>query len=69
MDTKGLLRVARRIEALEKEIFRLKNQAKQIVASQGAEQLGRKGKKMSAAARKKISEAMRRRWAAVKKKA
>ena len=67
MDTKRLLTVARRIEALEGQLANLKNEARQIVAGQVTSPI-RKGRKMSAAARKKISEAMRKRWAAIKKR-
>ncbi|MGB7623470.1 MAG: hypothetical protein WBN92_14050 [Terriglobia bacterium] len=67
MDTKRLLTVAKRIEVLEGQLASLKNEARQIVAGQLASPL-RKGKKMSAAARRKISEAMKRRWAVIKKK-
>jgi hypothetical protein len=68
MDTKRLLTVAKRIEGLEGQLASLKNEARQIVAGQTASPL-RKGKKMSAAARRKISEAMKRRWAVIKKRA
>ncbi len=68
MDTKRLLMVARRIESLESEITKLKAEARAIVAGQGGG-VGRVKRTMSAAAKRKISEAMRRRWAAIKKKA
>jgi hypothetical protein len=68
MDTKRLLTVVRRIKGLEAQLANLKSEARKIVAGQAIAPL-RKGKKMSAAARRKISEAMKRRWAVVKKKA
>jgi hypothetical protein len=67
MDTKRLLAVAKKIEALEGQLVGLKNEARKIVAGQVAAPI-RKGRKMSAAARRKISEAMKRRWAAIKKR-
>ena len=68
MNTKRLLTVARRIEALEGQLANLENEARQIVAGQVTTPL-RKGRRMSKAARRKISEAMRKRWAAIKKRA
>ena len=65
MDTKKLLGVARRIETLEAQLAALKNEARQIVTGQGGAAPAKK-RKMSAEAKKRISEAMRRRWAAVK---
>jgi uncharacterized protein (UPF0335 family) len=66
MNTKRLLAVARKIENLEHQLAALKGEAKRLVGG-SAGPAGFKTKKMSAAARKKISDAMRRRWAAVKR--
>ena len=65
MDTRKLLGVAKRIETLEAQLAALKNEARQIVTGQAITALPKK-RKMSAAAKKKISEAMRRRWANVR---
>jgi hypothetical protein len=66
MDTKRLLVVAQRIEKLEKRISNLKNEARGIVAGVAVTAVPKR--KMSAAAKKKISEAMKRNWAARRKR-
>ncbi|MDD5543457.1 MAG: hypothetical protein PHX83_09810 [Acidobacteriia bacterium] len=66
MNTKRLLAVARRIESLERQLINLKGEAQKLVGG-SAGSAGFKTKTMSPAARKKIAEAMRRRWAAVKR--
>jgi hypothetical protein len=68
MDTKSLLAVARRIESMESQLVALKNQARKIVAGQAAAApIKAKRRKMSAAARKRISDAMKKRWAGIKR--
>jgi uncharacterized protein YoxC len=66
MNASRLLVVARRIEKLQRQIATLQAEARKLVTSETAEVKPRK-KKMSAAARKKISEAMKKKWATRKK--
>jgi uncharacterized protein YoxC len=66
MNASRLLVVARRIEKLQRQIATLQAEARKLVTSETAEVKLRK-KKMSAAARKKISEAMKKKWATRKK--
>jgi hypothetical protein len=67
MNASRLLVVARRIEKLQREFATLQAEARQLITGETAEVKPRK-KKMSAAARKRISGGMKKRWAARKKK-
>ena len=67
MNASRLLLVATRIVKLEREIATLQAEARRLITPETADVKPRK-KKMSAAARKRISGGMKKRWAARKKK-
>jgi hypothetical protein len=66
MNASRLLLVATRIVKLEREIATLQAEARRLITPETADVKPRK-KKMSAAARKKISEAMKKKWVTRKK--
>jgi hypothetical protein len=66
MNAPRLLLVATRIVRLEREIATLQAEARKLITGETADAKPRK--KMSAAARKRISEGMKKKWATRKKK-
>jgi hypothetical protein len=69
MRTRELVKIAREIEVLEKRLTALKGEARQIlIGSDEAAPPRTRPSTLTAAQRRKISLAMKRRWADLKKR-